>query len=99
MKRSSPWAKPDDPHRHPPVACLSCGNMLDSAAGIDGAITPSAGDLSICLRCGHMAKFVDSNTIRQLTGTELIEVCADPGIARMQRVRAAFMERRGPGKA
>jgi hypothetical protein len=98
MKRSSPWAKSDEPHHHPLVACLGCGKVLDSAFGVDDG-TPSAGDISMCMYCGHLAKYSDSVTIHQLTGAELIEVCADPGIAKMQQVRAAFMERRGSGKS
>jgi hypothetical protein len=97
MKRSSPWARLDDAHRHPPVACLGCGKALDSASGMDKA-APSAGDISMCMYCGHMAKFVDSDTIRQLTGAELIEVCAHPIITRAQRVRAAFMSDAGLAK-
>jgi hypothetical protein len=64
---------------HIPVShCLDCGEQLDAATHIGGdQHKPDPGDVSICVRCGHIMAFADDLTLRRLTDEEMKQVAGD----------------------
>lgn len=68
--------------------CLACGYRIDSASDPVGDTEPEAGDISICLQCGHLMAFTDSLTVRPLTRDEMITVAGDAEILAIQKARA-----------
>lgn len=76
-------------HRVPDTICVNCGKALNGATLTVGDAAPSAGDLSMCLYCGHLMAYTDDLTLRNLTRQEMHEVAGDPHIRRMQKLRSA----------
>jgi Zn ribbon nucleic-acid-binding protein len=65
----------------PECKCLDCGHKFDWSAAVtrDGkTIKPTPGDISICIKCGHIMAFKDDLTVRQLTDGEMKRVAGDP---------------------
>lgn len=77
-----------------PSPCPTCGRKLNSARGLTDKRTPTAGDMTICTRCGGVAKFVASAVhgvvLRALSDEERALVDADP---RLSLVRHAIRTR------
>lgn len=70
--------------RVPVHRCSACGKANDSVSMFpDGERElPRAGDLSICLYCGHLAIFMaDDLGLRELSDVEKEEAAKDPRIA------------------
>lgn len=67
--------------------CLKCGETCDSATPINRQEYPYAGDITICLYCGHMMAFNDDLSIRNLTEEEARLIADDPVITRIQEIR------------
>jgi hypothetical protein len=74
--------------RVPPSKCLNCGRVHDACTGIDGAVTPHPGDVTICLMCGHIMSYDDDLRLVQLTAEQINMVAADPRIVWFNKVRA-----------
>jgi hypothetical protein len=83
---------PDGTPRMPESKCLACGYTFDAASGVTGAEHPQAGDISLCLRCGHLMAFNADLTTRALTDAEMLEVAEDPRILEVQRARKHVMK-------
>jgi hypothetical protein len=73
--------------------CLNCKKVLDSATGLDSDETPSPGDLTVCLTCGHLMVFNEKLKFRELSDEEIVETAGDPRIVKFQNVRARVLER------
>jgi len=67
--------------------CLDCGAPNDSAAAVGCEAKPQPGDITICLRCGHLMAFGDDLALRQLTDAEVIEIAGDERIIAVQKLR------------
>ena len=69
--------------------CLSCGKHLDACSGVEtGGRTPSPGDITICLYCGHLMAFSDTLGLRDLTDAEIHDTALDPRVcAVMQAIK------------
>lgn len=79
--------------RTPSSVCVNCGNVNDCATSIaDPWDAPLPGDISVCLRCGHLTAFSDDLSLRPLTDSEMYAVAADKTILKLQKVRASIME-------
>jgi hypothetical protein len=77
----------------PECKCLACGYQFDCATAPDDEVArPKDGDISICLKCGHLAAFNDDMTLRPLTDAEMLDVAGDKEILRMQAARSAAMK-------
>lgn len=68
----------DDHYEHydcPSAPCKKCGHIGNAAtcANKPGAV-PKAGDLTICIRCGHVSAFREDRTLRELTEGEELHV-------------------------
>lgn len=71
----------------PKFNCLACGYAADLASGVvdkqarTAEIKPTPGDLSVCIKCGHLAVFKDDLTLRPLTAKERRKAAADYRVA------------------
>lgn len=68
--------------RMPQARCLACSLPIDAASGIvdkqaRNTLQPKPGDLSICIRCGYIARFDKKLRLRRLTKSELEQCAAD----------------------
>jgi hypothetical protein len=69
--------------------CLECGVLLDGACVVNNETRkPEPGDVSVCIRCGHLAVFGDDMQLRQLNDAEIREWAGDPVILAIQLARA-----------
>jgi hypothetical protein len=85
--------------RLPKNKCLNCKKALDSATGIGNENSPSPGDITVCLRCGHIMAFNKQLRFRKLTDEEIIAIAGDPRIIEFQRARGkVFPETMKSGK-
>ncbi len=77
--------------------CLACGALNDAVAQFspDDDKPPSAGDISLCQTCGHIAIFMaDDLGLRELSPKEREEVLRDPRTAIALEISRDFLERR-----
>jgi ribosomal protein S27AE len=73
-------------------ACLRCGYTTTAAGEANGdMVVPSVGDLTMCLRCGHVMAFGVGLVFRELTADEALEVAADPYMIELERRRRMVM--------
>lgn len=80
----------------PGSACLKCGLALTGATGVvanlpKGVPTPSPGDFSVCIGCGHIMAFGDRLEMRELTDREKASIGEDERVllVRMAQRRLA----------
>jgi hypothetical protein len=58
----------------PPRLCPTCGAVLDRATSATGEqATPSAGDITLCLYCGHLLEFGPDLKLREPSAEHLRE--------------------------
>lgn len=82
--------------RIPPYDCPSCGRRsLDRTASAAGEYRPKAGDITLCIRCGHALIFNADLTVRQPTAEERREIDADLDVALVR----VYIARRGNSPA
>lgn len=79
--------------------CLNCGHELSGAACVkettskrERKVMPKAGDLSICIKCGHLMGFDESLKLVELTPAQMIQVAGDRRLLVMQRARKMQQE-------
>jgi hypothetical protein len=78
--------------RYPPVPCVNCGKLVDSASALDGDHTPKPGDVTICLDCRHLMVFADDMTLRNPTDEEIVEIAGDEDVVRHMKALGEFDE-------
>lgn len=82
----------DEIHRVKESQCLACKKKLDGAGQIirpdEPAVSPSPGDILVCLHCGHIMAYADDLTPRELTDEEMLDVAGDPAIVAFNTIRA-----------
>src|SRR5262245_33137345 len=78
-----------DEYRTPSNHCLECGYELDCAAapGTEPRRAPQAGDLSICVACGHLTVFDAELKLREPTQAEILEVAGDETLLKYMKAR------------
>jgi hypothetical protein len=79
----------------PPTVCPKCGYVTDSLGQADGDGVPRPGDVSLCLKCGHLTAFAEDLSLRELTDDERQAVAEDEDIQAIERTRQAVMKRTG----
>jgi len=63
-----------------------------------GDRTPSAGDASMCLMCGHIMVFNEDLTVREPTAEENAQIRSDPDIIQADIVRAGVVSKKKSDK-
>jgi hypothetical protein len=64
-------------HRVRESHCLNCHEPLSGAFAIDADAHPKPGDVSICIKCGHVMIFGRNLGLRNPTKSEIREVAGD----------------------
>ena len=68
--------------------CLSCNHSMDGAASPeDENKMPEDGDISICIRCGHVAVFDKDLNFRELTDECMVEIAGYSALLAAQKVK------------
>ena len=65
-----------------PCPCLNCGTLLDGVSD-----SPSPGDITVCLTCGHIMAFAEDMNFRALTDDEIRMVAGDRRIVLINKLR------------
>jgi hypothetical protein len=75
-------------HRMKEHRCLRCDELLDAATAIPGSSKerPARGDVSICLKCNHVAIFTRGGKLREPRSDELRVIVADRRITNARNV-------------
>ncbi|PWT75884.1 MAG: hypothetical protein C5B60_04750 [Chloroflexi bacterium] len=76
----------------PLIICPSCGYHITAGALAFGSNEPNEGDISICLKCGHLSAFDANKRLRPLTDDEMIAVAGDPRVIQLQKARAKVIK-------
>jgi len=82
--------------RMPATKCLECGHELDAMSGIGNDVKPVAGDITICIMCGHIMAFNADLSLRELTDAEAMSVAGDPIIIGFNAIRAKAVKATRP---
>jgi hypothetical protein len=80
-------------YRTPGSACLNCGKVNTGATG-EGGRAPNAGDVAMCVYCGHVMIYGDDLALRPPTDAEMIEIAGDPELVAFSKARAKTREAR-----
>ena len=59
-------------------ACTNCGHSMNGALAVGDDQAPVPGDVTLCIRCGHLMAFADDLTLRELTAAEAVDIAGDP---------------------
>jgi hypothetical protein len=70
----------------PESACLGCGTLLDTATSLFEDAIPNDGDVTICIKCGHIMVF-ENNRPRNPTDVEMKDIAGNPRILAVQKAR------------
>jgi hypothetical protein len=57
---------------------------MDAASHPSGEATPSPGDFTVCMYCNHLMAFANDMTLRELTGSEMVEAAGRLDLLRLQ---------------
>lgn len=71
----------------PKCKCIACGYPLDAVTSVGRGRRPESGDVTICMKCGHIMGFRKNQTVRNLTSAEMIQVAGDKRILAIQKAR------------
>lgn len=72
--------------------CLSCGYGNASFNALDGKSSPKPGDISLCLKCGHLMGFDEHSNLRELTEEEMLKIAGSKELMEAQEVRKLASE-------
>ena len=79
-------------HQVPTSRCTACGHDLDRATAV-GDIgddpAPERGDFTVCIRCGHIMVYGESQQLRDPTDDEIKEIAGNPVLLAIQKARSA----------
>src|SRR5215475_5267482 len=77
--------------------CLNCGQLLDGACAVHEGEPrehrPTAGDLTICICCGHIMAYADEGSFRELTDQEVRDAAGDERLLLIQKARRLHEQR------
>ena len=77
----------------PPQVCLSCGEISDATTSLYGEHAPSAGDVTICLLCGHIMIYREGLRLDNPNAEEMHAIAGDPRLLAAQKARGSVMDR------
>lgn len=76
--------------RTPISKCQACDYKLDSVSSLTEAEAPKPGDVTICLKCGHLMGFNPNLSVRPLTDEEMLDAAGNKDILDIQTARGAL---------
>lgn len=76
-------------HHTPKCFCPKCGYKFDRASKVYGEGTPKPGDITLCLKCGHVMVFGPGMVVREPTSEEQASIAQDE---RITRARSAIQK-------
>ncbi len=86
---------PSDAPAAPGRRCPHCRGLIEESTGLNLALVPSDGDISICARCGGISRFDEgTQRMRRQTKAEEQEARENPEIQAAVRSIRAFKTRR-----
>jgi hypothetical protein len=79
----------------PETSCANCGKRLDRASGVVDKHArnfkrPQAGDLSLCIGCGHVSVFDENLRLREPTDAEIVRWAADDRLVKASYALASI---------
>jgi hypothetical protein len=78
----------------PTNVCPRCGTENDSVSGTRrGEVMPDPGDISMCLRCGHLMAFTRGLRLRELTKAERRKAGSDRWTSFVEAQRQTVMKK------
>lgn len=83
-------------HKVAMSSCIACNYAMDGALGIGSEDSPAPGDLTICLRCGHLMSYSDELKLRELTDKEAYEAAGDKLVLAAQKARGKALAQTPP---
>lgn len=72
----------------PKMKCLGCGAPNDATTAAYHECRPNAGDVTVCIYCGHISVFNADLTLRNPTDEEVLDIAGDERILQIQKARA-----------
>lgn len=66
--------------------------MLDAATSMGEDAVPSDGDITICIKCGHIMAF-ENGLPRNLTDAEMLHIAGDRRIVALQKIRGKVIKK------
>jgi hypothetical protein len=76
--------------------CLNCNVVVDGARCVDGDGSPSPGDVTMCIYCGHVMAFSEGLGMRELTDAEMQEIAGDPRLVAVGKAVGLLKRRTKP---
>lgn len=70
-------------HKVKSNSCLGCGHHMDMAAQVAGDEKPRPGDVTLCIRCGHVMIFDADLSFRNMNEAEQREIEQDPQVQKV----------------
>ena len=70
--------------------CFACGHQFNCSSGADYDAAPTAGDVTVCIRCGHLMIFTSPFTLRNPTAPEHVEIMANPQVRKIVTLIGKF---------
>lgn len=80
-------------HRIEPAFCPGCCAHLDAASGLKGDEAPRPGDITVCIYCCGLLRFIAGGRLELLRGEERREALEDADVRRVI-LAAAMVSRR-----
>jgi hypothetical protein len=83
----------------PETSCANCGKRLDRASGVVDKHArnfkrPQAGDLSLCIGCGHVSVFDEDLRLRPPTDAEIVKWAADDRLVKASYALASIRHKK-----
>lgn len=75
-------------------ACSGCGEVFDRASCVGEDKAPRPGDVTVCIRCGHIMAFANDLSFRELTDAEMRAVAGDKRLIALQKARNMVMSKK-----
>lgn len=76
----------------PTQACIACGYVMDMVSNMFNHIQrPKVGDLSVCMKCGHLTAFDENMMHRPLNDEEQKYIAGDPRLLALQQARGEVL--------
>ena len=77
----------------PVSKCTGCSKEVDMASCIGEEAKPKAGDVTVCIDCGHIMVFDEDRLLRDPTDSEAVGIAGDQRILAIQWARGKLKQK------